>query len=312
MKKSPNKNRTLIVLCLLISYVLLQFFWWGYHIISLTQKVNGDETYVTRRLGMIMGEAVVFVTLIGIGAFYVIRSFYKEFSLAKRQKNFSLSVTHELKTPIASSRLFAETLLNRKELSEEKKQSSLEKIIQEQDRLQQLVDKILLASSIGESDQKLSYKPIAIKSFVDNIIDSNSYYNNIENNIIETLVLPIDDFFFTSVIQNLLDNAKKYSSEEDAITIESSIDSSHVSLSFIDKGIGVPEKEKTKIFEQFYRVEDEETRSSKGTGLGLYLVNEIVKMHGAKILCKNNSPKGSIFTIQFKLDNVKKSSITHS
>ena len=135
---------------------------------------------------------------------------------------------------------------------------------------------------------------------------------NIENNIIETLVLPIDDFFFTSVIQNLLDNAKKYSSEEDAITIESRIDSSHVSLSFIDKGIGVPEKEKTKIFEQFYRVEDEETRSSKGTGLGLYLVNEIVKMHGAKILCKNNSPKGSIFTIQFKLDNVKKSSITHS
>ncbi len=259
-----------------------------------------------------MGEATVFVTLIGIGAFYVIRSFYKEFSLAKRQKNFSLSVTHELKTPIASTRLFAETLLNRKELSEEKKQSSLEKIIQEQDRLQQLVDKILLASSIGESDQKLSYKPIAIRAFINNIIESNSIYKSIENNIDKKLVVTIDDFFFTSVIQNLLDNARKYSSKEDVIVIESKIDSSHLLLSFFDQGIGVPDKEKSKIFEQFYRVEDEDTRSYKGTGLGLYLVNEIVKMHGAKIFCKNNHPKGSIFTIQFKLDHVKESSANHS
>ena len=254
---------------------------------------------------MIMGEATVFVTLIGIGAFYVIRSFYREFSLAKRQKNFSLSVTHELKTPIASTRLFAETLLNRKEISEDKKQSSLEKIIQEQDRLQQLVDKILLASSIGESKQTLSYKPIALKSFVNTIIHSNSLYNNIQNNIDDKLVLSIDDFYMTSVIQNLLDNARKYSSHEEIILVESNTDSSSLFISFIDKGIGVPDKEKTKIFEQFYRVEDEDTRSYKGTGLGLYLVNEIVKMHGAKIYCKNNKPKGSIFTIQFKLDNVK-------
>ena len=305
MKKTPKKNRTLIVLCLLISYVLLQFFWWGYHIISLTQEVNADEAYISRRLGMIMGEATVFVTLIGIGAFYVIRSFYREFSLAKRQKNFSLSVTHELKTPIASTRLFAETLLNRKEISEDKKQSSLEKIIQEQDRLQQLVDKILLASSIGESKQSLSYKPIAFKEFVNTIVNSNSFYNNIQNNIDEKLVLSIDDFYMTSVIQNLLDNARKYSSAEETIVIESKMDSSNLFISFIDKGIGVPDKEKTKIFEQFYRIEDEDTRSYKGTGLGLYLVNEIVKMHGAKIYCKNNSPKGSVFTIQFKLDNVK-------
>ena len=118
-------------------------------------------------------------------------------------------------------------------------------------------------------------------------------------------VLSIDDFYMTSVIQNLLDNARKYSSAEETIVIESKMDSSNLFISFIDKGIGVPDKEKTKIFEQFYRIEDEDTRSYKGTGLGLYLVNEIVKMHGAKIYCKNNNPKGSIFTIQFKLDNVK-------
>ena len=174
------------------------------------------------------------------------------------------------------------------------------------------MDKILLASSIGESNQKLSKKPIALKEFVSSIIDSNSYYKNIENNIETSLILNFDDFYMTSVFQNLLDNATKYSSKDHSIIIQTNMDSSYLYLSFLDEGIGVPDIEKTKIFEQFYRVEDEETRSFKGTGLGLYLANEIVKMHGAKIYCQNNKPKGSIFTIQFKLEHVKKSSTSHS
>ena len=67
-----------------------------------------------------------------------------------------------------------------------------------------------------------------------------------------------------------------------------------------DQGVGVADSEKSKIFDRFYRTEDEETRSSKGTGLGLFLVDHIVRMHGGKIICKNNTPKGSIFELQFK------------
>jgi signal transduction histidine kinase len=70
-----------------------------------------------------------------------------------------------------------------------------------------------------------------------------------------------------------------------------------------DHGIGIPTEERTKVFERFYRVEDEETRSSKGTGLGLFLVNEIVKIHGGKINCKDNSPNGTIFEIKFRNNN---------
>ena len=117
MKKTTQNNKTLIIFFLLITYVILQFLWWGYHIISLTQQINADDYNMSRTMTMILGEAVVFLSLVFIGAFYVIRSYYKEIELVKKEKNFSLSVTHELKTPIASTKLFAETLLERKDLS---------------------------------------------------------------------------------------------------------------------------------------------------------------------------------------------------
>ena len=145
-----KKNKTLIIFYFLIAYVILQFIWWGFHISSLTEQLNNSEDYIARRLTMIAGEGTVFIIIICLGAFYVIRSYYSEISLAKKEKNFALSVTHELKTPIASSKLFAETLLQRQDLSKTQVTTSLEKIVYEQNRLNELVEKILLVSTIDE------------------------------------------------------------------------------------------------------------------------------------------------------------------
>ena len=101
-----SNNKLLIVFYALIGYIILQFMWWAYHIINLTKQLNNDQDYILRRITMIAGEAFVFIIIISLGVVYVIRSFRKEFKLAQRQKNFSLSVTHELKTPIASTKLF--------------------------------------------------------------------------------------------------------------------------------------------------------------------------------------------------------------
>jgi signal transduction histidine kinase len=103
-----------------------------------------------------------------------------------------------------------------------------------------------------------------------------------------------------SLFQNLLDNAQKYSPDGSEINIYSESNSSKIIICISDQGVGIAEDEKSKIFDRFYRIEDEETRSFKGTGLGLFLVNQIVKMHGGKIICKNNTPCGSIFELQFK------------
>ena len=165
-----KNNKTLIIFYFLIAYVILQFIWWGYHISSLTEQLNNSEDYIARRLTMIAGEGTVFIIIICLGAFYVIRSYYSEISLAKKEKNFALSVTHELKTPIASSKLFAETLLQRQDLSKSQVTTSLEKIVYEQNRLNELVEKILLVSTIDEMKNDMNLKHVSLNALINQVI----------------------------------------------------------------------------------------------------------------------------------------------
>ena len=276
----------------------MQFIWWGYHIISLTQKLNSDQAYIQRRGLMIVGEALVFFIIIGIGVIYVIRSYRKEIKLALRQKNFTLSVTHELKTPIASSKLFLETLINR-DLSAEKQKEILQKTHQDQERLQKLVDNILMTSQVSEDDIKLHIQEINAYDFIQNICQNYPETHNLVNEIDRNMSINIDLFYFTSVVQNLFENAQKYSEKGTNIIWRSSVINGQSVLSIIDQGVGIPDDEKDKVFQLFYRLDKEETRSSKGTGLGLYLVENIVKLHQGEISVKNNENKGSIFTIKF-------------
>ena len=249
---------------------------------------------------MIAGEGTVFIIIICLGAFYVIRSYYSEISLAKKEKNFALSVTHELKTPIASSKLFAETLLQRQDLSKSQVTTSLEKIVYEQNRLNELVEKILLVSTIDEMKNDMNLKPVSFNAIINQVIGEDENSHIINNTVAEDVIFSGDDFYLISLFQNLLDNAKKYSPDGSEINIYSESNSSKIIICISDQGVGIAEDEKAKIFDRFYRIEDEETRSSKGTGLGLFLVNQIVKMHGGKIICKNNTPRGSIFELYFK------------
>ena len=130
---------------------------------------------------MIAGEGAVFIIIICLGAFYVIRSYYKEINLAKKEKNFALSVTHELKTPIASSKLFAETLLQRENLDQRQITTSLEKIVHEQNRLNELVEKILLVSSIEEMTKDMQQKPVDLHKIINQIIENDTNTHIINN-----------------------------------------------------------------------------------------------------------------------------------
>jgi len=247
---------------------------------------------------MITGEALVFFIIIGIGVIYVIRSYKKELKLSRRQKNFTLSVTHELKTPIASSKLFLETLLSR-ELPEEKKKEILQKVVQDQERLQKLVENILMTSQVAEDDLKLEIKEVNAYDLVQGICEDFPNTHQFINNIDNEINVKVDLFYFTSVIQNLFENAQKYSETGSDIIWRSTNKNNQVTLSICDQGAGIPDNEKDKVFQLFYRLDKEETRSSKGTGLGLYLVDNIINLHKGEIMIENNNNKGSIFTIKF-------------
>ena len=299
MKKGIKSNRTLIIFYILIFYVILQFLWWGFHIIDLSEQIDTDKSGINSTIRMIIGEAAVFILIILIGAYYVIRSYYNELALFKKEKNFALSVTHELKTPIATSKLFAQTLLKRSNLGEIQRKESLEKIIEEQNRLNALVEKILLASSIDDMKSQIQKKPVYIRKIIDSILTQIRETHHVINNIEKDLTINGDEFYLISLFQNLIDNALKYAEKNTTITISSVRQQSGILIQVADEGIGIKNEFKELIFERFFRIGDEETRDTKGTGLGLFLVKEIVKLHDGEITCRDNSPKGTIFEIKF-------------
>ena len=245
-----NNTKLLIVFYALIGYIILQFMWWAYHIINLTKQLNNDQDYILRRIGMIAGEAFVFIVIISLGVFYVVRSFRKEFKLSQRQKNFSLSVTHELKTPIASSKLFLETLLNR-ELKENKKKELVEKVILDQDRLQNLVDNILMASNVAETDLELVLEEISLFHLIEKASEGFPKTHKIINEVNKELNVIVDEFYYISVIQNLLGNAIKYSPNGSEIYWRSFSISGTNYFSISDQGCGIPKKKEEKCLKCF-------------------------------------------------------------
>ena len=123
----------------------------------------------------------------------------------------------------------------------------------------------------------MQQNPVDLHNIINQIIDNDNNTHVINNNIPETLIIIGDDFYLISLFQNLLDNAKKYSPKESTINFYIENHVNKVILCVSDEGIGIADNEKLKIFDRFYRIEDEETRNYKGTGLGLFLVDQIAK-----------------------------------
>jgi len=319
-----NKSRPLFLFYLLVFYVIIQFAWWSYLMVeqnnelfklksSINQLHQGDpellikldndlEKKLHAKWMMIAGEGFVFLTLLTIASFRVRNTFRKEAQLAAQQKNFMLSVTHELKSPIASSKLQLETLLKR-DLDKEKQKELLSNAINDTDRLNKLVEDILLASKIENSVHELHKENINLSEYVEEgmkqTIRTFHPKQKVTLDIQPNIFFSIDKTTFTSIFLNLFENAVKYSPEHSLIRIILKEQGNGVILMVSDEGVGIPDTEKQNIFKKFYRVGNEETRRAKGTGLGLYIVKYLAEKHNGTIFVKNNSPKGTIFELAF-------------
>ena len=244
---------------------------------------------------MIAGEAAVFIVLLSVGLYFIRRSVLKELALVHEKKNFNMSVTHELKTPIASSKLFIETLIKR-DLPKEKEKEILRKVYADQNRLQKLVEDILLVTKVDELAVKVRLTNVNLKAFIEQIVLNMVGDNPISFEIDPALNINIDEFYFLSVIQNLQSNAVKYSSGE--IVWKGFQKGTKTIIRIEDLGAGIGLKEKERVFKLFYRSGNEETRNTKGTGIGLYLVAKIIRLHKGKIKILDNNPKGTVFEIE--------------
>jgi len=297
MTTNKAHNRSLLIFYLLVGYVVLQFSWWAYHIYTLAQEVGKEESFVQRKIMMIAGEALVFFLILAVGVYFVRKAFNKELELAKEKKNFILSVTHELKTPIASSKLFAETILSR-DISKGKRDDILDKIIKDQTRLEKLVENILLISKVEEHELHLERENVNCREFIESVIKGLDLSESTKFDVDSEIEIKIDRFYFTSVIQNLHENAIKYSKAKEQIVWSAHQLGNSIFIQIKDQGIGVPFDQREKIFDLFHRIGDENTRDTKGTGVGLYIVQKIVALHRGIIKTKDNQPQGSIFEIE--------------
>jgi two-component system phosphate regulon sensor histidine kinase PhoR len=271
---------------------------------EVISKGNELNKKLHRRWIMISSEGAVFVGLLFLGVFQIRKTFKKEKELSNQQKNFLLSVTHELKSPIASAKLQLQTLQKR-ELDREKQKEIIANAISDTERLNTLVENILTAAKIENNVYALHKDECNLSEYVTEImnqtITSFNYKQKVLLNIEPNIFMKVDIGSFPSIILNLFENAIKYSSENSQVIVSLEKKNEKIIFSVIDEGVGISDAEKKNIFEKFYRVGSEETRKTKGTGLGLYIVNYLVAQHEGSISVRNNNPKGSIFEVVFQL-----------
>ncbi len=259
-----------------------------------------DEQRGSTRMFAYEGPVFIFVVLLGL--WIIARSLRTERELKTRQQNFLSAITHEFKTPISTLRLLIETALMRK-LSPEKQQDYLRRMAAELSRLEQTSEQVLAAARLEQSQETI-LEPQEMNSLVQSIVGrarSSLEARGAELRVeyfAGDLPVSIDASAFTVVLNNLLDNAVKYS-PDDHKPILLRLDSKDdlVLVEVADQGMGIDEKEMKHVFEQFYRVGSEMTRKTKGVGLGLHLVKSIIEAMNGWVRVEANEPKGSRFTL---------------
>ncbi|MFN5459737.1 MAG: sensor histidine kinase [Bacteroidota bacterium] len=312
-----RKPKTLLPFYILVAYIALQFVWWTYLLSSMSSEITVQKQSILRykhsdeasyqiavselknkqhrRIIMIGTEGSVFLALLIFGIYRVKRSFEKENEIIQQQKNFMLSVTHELKTPLAAIKLNLQTLMKRN-LEKDKQHLILEGSILETDRLNQMIENVLVASRMENAEVKFYPEKINIGNYVLDFFENNISSERIIIEVEKEVWVNADKHLaLPSLLTNLTENALKYS--EDQIKIIVGTENYRAFISVYDRGKGIPQNERSKIFEKFYRVGNEDTRSTKGTGLGLFIVKYIVEKCNWEITVNENSPQGSIFKV---------------
>jgi signal transduction histidine kinase len=263
---------------------------------------NEINAKLHKRWLMISSEGAVFVGLLLLGVYQIRKTFKKENELASRQRNFLLSVTHELKSPIASAKLQLQTL-QKHDLSKEKQQDILANAINDTDRLNNLVENILLAARIDNSSFRLYREKIDLSDYIrENMTQMLALFHYKQKVVLDiepNIQFNIDKTSFPSIIINLFENAIKYSPENSVVTLSLKKVNGNILLQIIDEGRGIEAENREKIFEKFFREGNEDIRKTKGTGLGLYIVKHITEQHEGSISVRNNIPNGSIFEVKF-------------
>jgi two-component system phosphate regulon sensor histidine kinase PhoR len=243
--------------------------------------------------------------LIIIGGFILVKNIRREMHLARMKSDFVSNVSHELRTPLALIRMYAETLEMDRVKSDSKRYEYYRIINQESERLTRMINNILNFSRIESGKKEYKFSKVNLNQITKNVLDMYSYHVEQEGfklflNLDEQIPLILaDNEAVAEALINLIDNAVKYSKDVKEISIITGFSDGFAYLEVEDKGIGINEEHQRAIFEKFYRVSSALVHDTKGSGLGLSLVQHIMKSHNGKIQLKSEVGLGSRFRLLF-------------
>jgi two-component system sensor histidine kinase CiaH len=318
-------RRTQILFWSLLAYVIAALIWWFISLEKQNQKIRTEQvqlleiqapqlsqqekvqraqqiqTQAFRNSTKYLSEGITFLIIILIGALAVYRAVQKQLNAQQQQQQFMMAVTHELKTPIAVTRLNLETL-QRYKLDPEKQEKLIRIALDETSRLNFLTNNILISSQLENKGFASEKEELDFSALVQDCVkDMQNRFpgRTIQLKLEKELEIKGDALLLQILLNNLLENAIKYSAEATPIEVTLHQSNGQVQLAVADQGIGIPPAEKKKIFDRFYRIGNETTRTTQGTGLGLYLCERIAHHHQATMLVKDNKPQGSVFQVNF-------------
>jgi signal transduction histidine kinase len=261
------------------------------------------SSYVTRQHWIYGATLVLLVSGMLLGIVLTLRDLSREHRLSQLRTDFVTNVTHELKTPLTSIRMFAETLRMRRAQNEAEQKECLDVIVGETQRLSRLINTVLDFSKIERGQKQYNMSEVDIS------IVAQSALNTLKGPLkeqgfsldagIESGIRVVGDAdALEQAMLNLIDNAIKYSRQNKSVQFKLWAENNSVFFSVADRGIGIPETEKNRIFEKFYRASTGNRLDTGGAGLGLTVVRHIVEAHGGVIEVSSRVGEGSSFTVR--------------
>lgn len=294
-----------------IAWIILMAFWIYWYIknnrtIKEFAKRIQPEIFTTDINWVILLEGCFLMLVILAGVYIIFVYWNKQARLNRMQSNFVSSVSHELKSPLASIQLYLETM-KYQDVSKDETKDFVETMLTDTERLSGLIENIMQASKFDPKKSQFQFHSVAMEPFITDLVkghkrqfEEKEFKVSLE--IVDSPVLKIDKRAMRMVFNNLVGNALRYSNRGSPFTIRMQNNKKYCQIQFIDSGIGFEKKEMKKIFKKFYRVQNRETQDIEGAGLGLYISKEVVKNHKGKIdVTSRGKDQGSIFTVSLPM-----------
>jgi len=275
----------------------------GIGLISVTLLLYVGWVLLNWRTGILLVLGVLLMTMIIAGVVLNTIFLVREIRRNEQKDAFINAVTHELKTPVASIRLYLETLQTRS-VDEDKRKEFYRIMLEDSDRLLATIEQILRTGRVGASSRIVNVSPIEIDDVVRECVDRARVLHGIPMEGLRyhtgaQVKILGDRDEVRAAVSNLIDNAVKYSGKDVRVSIEVGQTDGQALVRVKDEGVGLPKSELKQIFKRFYRVPGAHAAAVKGTGLGLYIVRSVAKRHKGRVWAESEGPgRGSTFVLQ--------------